>query len=156
MTTRQFVWGMLVIWVALGFATVFMPQEFVFDYLTSMGIAAGLIVILVFTPVVVDAWRSEGSLQPGHMLALGIVANWTGLAIRLQRFYVSTEHPAWSAFPSWAYNFGLWLTLTASGLMVGSVALTDPPWTAYRMWAIFGLWVVLSSLLLVIARLAQA
>ena len=153
MKVRHFVTIMMLIWFGLAFSTVFMPQEFVFDYLTAMGVSAGVVVVLTFIPVIVDAWRTEGQIQAAHLLALGIVANWLGLAIRLQRFFVVNEHPTWSAFPSWAYNFGLWLTLSAAALMVGSVALSHPPWSAARTWRVFFLWAVLSGLLLVIARM---
>jgi hypothetical protein len=146
MTTGTLTLILLIIWTFFAVITVTVPQGVVFHILDAVIIASGLMVLYVFMPGLVDAWRKRSNhIQAAHLLTLGIVSNWIGTVIRLARWYVTDADPSIFGphcslckgveeigYAQWAYNIGMWISITAAFVLVGAVALTDLNWTGGR------------------------
>lgn len=110
-----------------------LAADHVFHVLNAVAISVSLITVIAYIPALYDAWRLRANhILPGHLLAIGIVTSWTGLAIRLSRWFFTETEPT-IGFEQWEYNIGLWFTILAAGFLISAVALTDPQWSRVRV-----------------------
>jgi hypothetical protein len=149
MTTKSLIAALIVLWVAFAALTFFIPAPHVFHCINAIAIAAGATTIYAYAPSVREAWRHrDRGISDGTMLALGVVTNWTGLLIRLGRWYVTDATPVADGIAAWAYNVGLWISICGAALLVGALASSPPEWSRGRILAHSAAFLALAVLLL--------
>lgn len=134
MTVKALALILAVLWSLFAVITYVLPPNHVFHFLNAWALAASAITISAYWPGVIEIWRRRADgITPAHLLTFGVVTNWTGLTVRLGRWYVTAHEPA-TDLSQWAYNVGLWVSICAAFCLIGVVALAEPRWTAKQFW----------------------
>jgi hypothetical protein len=127
--------GVIVFLVVVVAVSSAFPPIHVFHFLNAAVIAVAFTVVAVYSPGLIDIVRNNHhAVSAAHLLTVGIVASWAGLAVRLGRWYVFNEEPTSPGFEQWFYNLGLWATIAGGILLIVAVAYTDDRWTRRTTW----------------------
>lgn len=149
MSARQLIVTLGLLWAAFAIITFNVPTNQVFHCLNAIVVSAGLITIAAYAPGLRDVWRSRSKgLSDGQLLVLGVVVNWSGFTVRLARWYVTDAVPIAGGTAAWAYNVGLWISVCGAALLVGALAISEPPWSSKRVLAHAAAFLALTVMLL--------
>lgn len=132
MVIRNLLIGLVALWTFFACTSFVLPEGDVFHILDAMFVATGFCVVWTYYPGLTDMWRNRTArITAAHWLTVGVTANWIGGMIRLGRWYITEAEPA-TGNAAWAYNVGLWISITAGWLLIGAVAATDETWNVRR------------------------
>lgn len=133
-----------IVWtVFLTLTTVFLPTS-IFHIINPLAIAIGVVLIIVYGEGLLDAWRyRKQGVTPAHLLTIGVVLNWTGMIIRMARWYVTGQHPSvLFDLDFWFYNLGLWMSIWGGLFLIGAAGVVAKPYRFSTLLVIFILIVV--------------
>ena len=136
-TLKYLFWTMTtVLLVGTGTSFLFTPVH-MFHCLNPLAMALGIVILIVYSPGWVDAWKNRfESITPAHLLTFGVSLNWLGFIVRLGRWYFTAAEPA-NGMPQWFYNVGLWVSIWAGLFLIGAAQLVTKPYRVSTLISIF-------------------
>lgn len=137
-TLKQILIFSALVWSAFIGITLYVPPEEVFHFINPISMALAVVVIMVYGRGALDAFRSQDGVTLPHLLTFGVVLNWTGLIIRMARWYLTGSHPSVSFdLEFWFYNLGLWISIWAGLFLLGAAGLTGREYKTGTLTVIF-------------------
>ena len=130
-------WSMIAVLVlGTGSSLLFTPVQ-MFHIINPIAIALGVIIIIVYSPGWIDAWKNKfETITPAHLLTFGVSLNWLGMTIRMGRWYYTGSNPD-DDFDQWFYNLGLWISIWAGIFLIGAAQMVTKPYKIDTLIVIF-------------------